>query len=97
MQQLFDFLAANTAVVIGLVVFVVFTIGLVLALRTEAGRDALGGAAVRLAVAALAFAEKWLGRQIVGEQPAAIDARQVPPQHPIVQAQAELQSWLDGR
>ena len=35
------------------------------ATRTERGRVALGNAAVRLAVAALALAERWLGGVIV--------------------------------
>ena len=93
MQNLFDFIAANTAVFIGLLVFVVFTIGFVLALRTQSGRDALGMAAVRFAVAALAMAEKWLDQQIAGWRLAALEGHPRP-LHPIVQAQTELQSWI---
>ena len=97
MQNLFDFIAANTAVFIGLVVFVLFTIGLVLAMRTPDGRDALAKASVRLAVFALAMAEKWIGGQIQAEKLTHIDARQVPPQHPIISAQVELLGWLGDR
>lgn len=93
MQDLFDFITNNLPLVIGLLVFVVFTIGLVLALRTPAGRDTLGKAAVKLAVAALAFAEKWLGEQITSQRLAALDG-DVQPLHPIIQAQTALQSWL---
>jgi hypothetical protein len=99
MQNLFDFIAANTAIFIGLLVFVVFTIGLVLALRTESGRAALARASVRLAVFALAMAEKWIGKQINGDKLAhmADNGGAVPPQHPIISAQVDLLCWLgDG-
>jgi hypothetical protein len=94
MQDFIDLITGNLAFFIGLFVFVVFTVGFVIALLTPTGREALGKAAVRFAVAALGFAEKWLGREIVGEQQAQLDARQTPPEHPITQARSELQSWL---
>ena len=97
MQDFIDLITNNLAFFVGLFVFVVFVVGFVIAMLTPQGRDALGRAAVRFAVAALGFAEKWIGREITGEKLAAIDARQVPAQHPIVQAQVELQSWLDRR
>ena len=50
MQNVFDFITANLPLVIGLLVFVLLTIGLVLALRTPGGRDAMAAAAVRLAI-----------------------------------------------
>lgn len=59
-----QFLTDNTGIIIAAAVAVVFVIGLVLALRTERGRVALGNAAVRLAVAALGMAERWLGHLI---------------------------------
>jgi hypothetical protein len=94
MQDFIDLITNNLAFFVGLFVFVVFVVGFVIAMSTQAGRDALGRAAVRFAVTALGFAEKWLGREITGENLAAIDARQALAQHPIVAAQVELQSWL---
>jgi cbb3-type cytochrome oxidase subunit 3 len=96
MQNVIDVITGNLGFFIGLFVFVLVLVGLVLALLTPAGRETLGRAAVKLAVSALGFAEKWLGREIIGEKLAAIDARQAPPQHPIIQAQIDLQSWLDA-
>ena len=54
-------------VVIGVVVIGVFVVGLVLATRTEGGRQALAGGAVKFALAALALAERWLGT-VVGSR-----------------------------
>lgn len=85
MQDFIDMITNNLAFFIGLAVFVIFTIGFVLALSTETGRASLGRAAVRLAVAVLGFAERWLGKEIV---PAT--------HHPVTQAQVNLQSWLDA-
>ena len=96
MQDFIDTITNNLAFFIGLFVFVLVLVGLVLALLTPVGRETLGRAAVRFAVAALKAAETWLGREIIGEKLAAIDARQVPAQHPIIQAQVDLQSWLDA-
>ena len=94
MQQLFDFVTNNLPLVIGLLVFVVFTIGFVLALRTQAGRDALAAAAVRLAVFVLGLAEKWLGGMI---KPANSGDSVRDYQQPVTTARAELQSWLGRR
>ena len=96
MQSVIDVIMGNLGFFLGLFVFVLFTVGFAIALSTQAGREALGRAAVKLAVAALGMAEKWLGRQIVSDPLAAMDARQVPAQHPIIQAQASLRSWLAG-
>lgn len=73
----------NLPLIIGAIVFVIFTAGLVLALRTASGRDALAGAAVRLALAMLALAERWLGSQV---EPAGLGAVQ--------NARNELRFWL---
>ena len=59
-----EWLQANLSVIVFAVVFVLFTAGLVLALRTAGGRDALAGGAVRLALAFLALAERWIGDQL---------------------------------
>lgn len=48
-------------VIVGAVVFVVFAVGLWLALRTEGGRETLAGGAVRFALALLTLAERWIG------------------------------------
>lgn len=72
-----DLVREYLPLVIGVSIGVLFVTGLALALRTEAGRQRLGRAAVRFAEAALAMAEKWLAgyleqqRQAVG---AAVDA-----------------------
>jgi hypothetical protein len=89
----------NLPFIIGLVVFVLFTAGLVLAMRTPNGRDALAKASVRLAVFALSMAEKWIGGQINGDKLAhmADNGGQPPPQHPIISAQVELLGWLGDR
>jgi len=52
---------------LGIGAAVLFVVGLVLALRTERGREALAGGAIRFALAALALAERWLG-SVVGVQ-----------------------------
>lgn len=62
-----EWLHANLSVVVFVVVFVLFTLGLTLALRTPGGRDALAGGAVRLALAFLALAERWIGQQAPGD------------------------------
>ena len=96
MQDFIDLITNNLAFFIGLFVFVLFTVGFVIAMLTPAGREALGRAAVRFAVAALGFAERWLGGQITGDKlrHMADNGGHSPEQHPIVQAQTELQSWL---
>ena len=95
MQNVIDTVMGNLPFFIGLFVFVVFTVGFVIALLTPAGREALGTAAVRFAVFVLSLAEKWLDREIVGEQLDSLAANGIAPQHPIIRAQASLQSWLD--
>jgi hypothetical protein len=96
MQQVIDIITSNLAFFVGLAAFIIATTGLVLALRTDAGRDALGTAAVRLAVAVLAFAERWLGGEVRNKRLAALEGD---PQalHPVVTAQTDLQSWLARR
>lgn len=80
-----DYVTENLPLIIGVLVFVIFTAGLVLALRTASGRDALAGAAVRLALAMLALAERWLGQQM---EPAAAGLGSVQ------NARNELRFWL---
>lgn len=84
-----DFLVDNAGVLAALVVFVVFALGLFFALRTEGGRETLGAAAVRLAVAALELAERWLGGRL---EPVA-----APPTDEIAVARAGLRAWLARR
>lgn len=81
-----QFVSENLPLVLGVALGVLFVTGLVLALRTEGGRDRLAAAAVRLAVAALGFAEKWLGQQV---QPAGLGS--------VEYARGELQFWLKQR
>ena len=50
--------------IIGAIAFVLFTAGLVLALRTESGRQRLADGAIRLALALLSLAEGWLAELI---------------------------------
>jgi hypothetical protein len=50
--------------VIGVGIAVVLGIGLALALKTESGRQALAGGAVKFALVALGFAEQWLGKMM---------------------------------
>lgn len=58
-----EWLQANLGVVVFAVMAALFVLGLVLGLRTEDGRGALAAGAVRVALAFLALAERWLGRQ----------------------------------
>lgn len=95
MQDFIDLITNNLGFFVGVFVFVVFVVGFALALSTESGRAALGRAAVKLAVAALGFAEDWLGREITPARLASING-DAQPLHPIVQAQVDLQSWLDA-
>ena len=89
-----EWLMENLALVVGVVVFVIFTIGLVLAMRTQAGRDKLAGASVRLAVACLALAERWLGGML---EPEGIGDSITLYRQPVAQARAELSAWLGRR
>ena len=91
-----EFVSNNLGLVLGVLAFVVFVVGLVFALRTEQGRNTLAGAAVRVALAALALAERWLGRQEIAfdaVSTGALDAQE----HEIEAAQRWLHSWLDRR
>ena len=90
MQDFIDIITNNLAFFVGMFIAGVFVAGFAIALSTASGRDALARAAVRFAVAALAMAERWLGREI----DAHVEARAVPPVHPVAQARADLQSWL---
>lgn len=93
-----EIVSANLPLIVGAVVFVIFTAGLVLALSTASGRDALADAAVRLAVAMLALAERWLGRQM---EPVTLKGpageRIVYKQTPVTLARVELIAWLNRR
>ena len=90
-----DWLMENLALVVAVVVFVIFTIGLVLALRTAGGRDKLAGAAVRLAVAFLGLAERWLGQQL---EPVTLDnGRTVYKDGQITLARVQLTAWMQRR
>lgn len=91
MQDFIDIITNNLGFFIGMFLAGVFVAGFAIALSTASGRDALARAAVRFAVAALAMAERWLGREI---DKAHVQARAVPPVHPVAQARADLQSWL---
>jgi hypothetical protein len=82
--------------VVGVVVFAVATTGLALALRTESGRESLAAGAVRLALAMLRLAERWLGRQM---EPEGTLARRVESTQrgDIVTARRSLEGWLARR
>lgn len=90
-----DWLMENLALVVAAVVFVIFTIGLVLALRTPGGRDALAAAAVRLAVAFLGLAERWLGDQLEPTSlPSGVTLHQ---QSEVTLARVRLTAWMMRR
>jgi hypothetical protein len=80
-----ELVTENLPLILGAGALALFVIGLVLGLRTEGGRESLARAAVRLAVAALGFAERWLGRQV---EPAAAGLGSVQ------SARNELRFWL---
>jgi hypothetical protein len=86
MQNLIDLITNNLAFFIGVFVFILFVVGFVLAMSTETGRNAMGKAAVRFAIAALEAAEKWLGLEIA-PQPDTRTAKRVP-------VRDELTRWL---
>lgn len=89
-----EFVSQNLGLILGVLAFVVFVVGLVFALRTEQGRNTLAGAAVRVALAALALAERWIGQQLEPEAATgALDAQE----HEIVAARRWLHAWLDRR
>ena len=90
-----DFVADNPVLAAGIVLaLVLFVVGLVLALRTQGGRDTLAAAAVKLAVFALGLAERWLGKML---EPAAIGDSVQDYQAPVTTARAELTAWLGRR
>jgi hypothetical protein len=89
-----EFVSENLALILGVLAFAVFVVGLVFALRTENGRNTLAGAAVRVALAALALAERWIGTQLEPDTATgALDAQE----HEIVAARRWLHAWLDRR
>lgn len=89
-----EFVSENLALILGVLAFVVFTVGLVFALRTEQGRNSLAGAAVRVALAALALAERWIGQQeIAFDAVTTTEGRE----HEIEAARRWLHTWLDRR
>jgi hypothetical protein len=90
-----EWLMENVALVVAVVVFVIFTVGLVLAMRTPGGRDALAAASVRLAVAFLGMAERWLGQQPEPPQPG--ESRTVYKQTEIALARVQLTAWIMRR
>lgn len=92
-MSLNQIVSENLGLIVGVLVFVLFVIGLVLALRTEKGRNSLAAGAVRVALAALALAEKWIGQQL---EPAAVDAIGAE-ENEIVAARRWLHTWLDRR
>jgi hypothetical protein len=82
----------NLPLILGIALGALFVLGLVLGLRTENGRAGLAAAAVRLAVAALGFAERWLGRQV---EPVTLEnGRTVYGPTPVSQARTDLRRWL---
>lgn len=82
-----EIVTENLPLILGLIIFGLFVIGMALALRTEGGRERLAAAAVRLAVAALGFAERWLGGQVVAQGGSGS----------LQYARGELRHWLAAR
>ena len=89
-----EFVSNNLGLILGVLAFIVFVVGLVFALRTEQGRNTLAGAAVRVALAALAMAERWIGTQL---EPPATAGETDAQEHEIVAAQRWLHTWLERR
>lgn len=93
-----EFVTQNMPLIVGAIVFLIFTVGLVLALRTPGGRESLAAGAVRLALAMLALAERWLGNQMT---PQVIDTssgpRTVWRDSEIRLARVRLTAWLEHR
>ena len=89
-----EFVSQNLGLILGILAFIVFVVGLVFALRTESGRNTLAGAAVRVALAVLALAERWIGQQLEPDTATgALDAQE----HEIVAGRRWLRAWLDRR
>lgn len=86
-----DLVSEYLPLVIGVGLGLLFLVGLALALRTEGGRQALGAAAVRLAEAALALAERWLTGYLEQERMAVGAAVDTPSD--IRQARVLLGRW----
>ena len=89
-----QFLTDNWLLILAGLALALFVVGLVLALKTQGGRDTLAAAAVKLAVFALGLAERWLGKMI---EPATIGDSVQDYQQPVTTALAELQGWLGRR
>lgn len=51
------------SILLGGLTLALFLVGLYFAVQTDKGREGLAGAAVRVALAALALAERWLASQ----------------------------------
>lgn len=91
-----EFVSNNLGLVLGILALIVFAVGLVVALRTETGRNSLAGAAVRVALAALAMAERWIGRQEIAFDAVSTDSTEGQ-EHEIEAAQRWLHTWLERR
>lgn len=87
-----DVVSENLPLILGVALGGLFVLGLALALRTEGGRASLARAAVRLAVAALGFAERWMEKQV---EPVTLESgRTVYGPMPVGQARTDLRRWL---
>lgn len=80
---------------LGIGALALFVVGLALALRTTGGRDALAAAAVRLAVAFLGLAERWLGDQL--EPHPLADGVTLHQQSEVTLARVRLTAWMQRR
>ena len=89
-----DWITDNWLLILAGIALALFIVGLVLALRTQGGRDTLAAAAVRLAVFALGLAERWLGKMA---EPAAIGDSVADYQAPVLRARVDLKDWLKRR
>ena len=89
-----EWVTDNLPLILGGIALALFVIGLALALRTQSGRDTLAAAAVKLAVFALALAERWLGSMV---EPAGIGDSIRDYRQPVTSAKDELTGWLGRR
>jgi hypothetical protein len=89
-----DWITDNWLLILAGLALVLFIVGLVLALRTQGGRDTLAASAVKLAVFALGLAEKWLGKML---EPASIGGSVQDYHEPVTTARDDLQGWLNKR
>jgi hypothetical protein len=92
-----EFVAENLGLILGVLAFAVFVVGLMLALRTEGGRNTLAGGAVRVALAALALAERWLSGQMQVETQTALETGDTAQEHEIEAARRWLKGWQARR